>query len=565
MAEVIDLAATSIRSYGKNTYETKPFEHIYTCNTGELVPAFSTIMINPGSTYKITTSILARLNTSRYPTIARGWIEYAWFYVPHMQVWDHWNELIGVNKDAAWIAQTTYSCPKVAIASTDTIQPGSVLDHLGWSPAITGGFEANALKLRTYNQICNYWFRDENIEAPFAPDTGDNAINYDPAGDWTVGNTLYKVNRKADYFSTCTPQLIRAPANSTLIPLGTSAPLVGTATVKTLTDTTVTAEQMSKLSIYANDGSKATSTNGQNLGVSNNGSLYYGGTAGTYAGDANLALYTDLTNSSAYADLASTSAAANLYAVRQAAVTTHIYERDTRSGNHRVDEILWARWGVEVDDIEIGIPRLLNTNRFPIEFEQVPQTSSSDATSPQGTLTAFGYTNNRSNQETFSFKYHGTLMCLVWIRFEHKYQSGMAAEDQKFDRFDFWHPEMAGLGDQAVYDFEIYATGGNAGTIKTRSVFGYQERASEYKNFPSLITGQTRSSYAQSMDYVHMADEYASLPVLSAAWMKENPDNLDRTIFVTSASADQWLVDFVAEFEITDTIPLYSIPGIDRL
>ena len=208
---------------------------------------------------------------------------------------------------------------------------------------------------------------------------------------------------------------------------------------------------------------------------------------------------------------------------------------------------------------------MLNTNRFPIEFEQVPQTSSSDATSPQGTLTAFGYTNNRSDQETFSFKYHGTLCCLVWIRFEHKYQSGMAAEDQKFDRFDFWHPEMAGLGDQAVYDFEIYATGGNAGTIKTRSVFGYQERASEYKNFPSLITGQARSSYSQSMDYVHMADEYASLPVLSAAWMKENPDNLDRTIFVTSSSADQWLVDFVAEFEVTDTIPLYSIPGIDRL
>lgn len=543
MANTIDLAATSIRSYGKNTYETKPFEHIYTCNTGDLVPAFSTVMINPGSTYKITTSILARLNTSRYPTIARGWIEYAWFYVPHMQIWDHWNNLIGVNSDAAWIASATYSVPKVVIASTDTIKPGSVLDHLGWSPAITGGFEASALKLRTYNQICNYWFRDENIEAPFNPATDDNAINYNPNGDWTVGNTLYKVNRKADYFSTCTPQLIRAPAGSTLIPLGTSAPVISNDTIPTFTSG----------SISDPNGVKFAPNTG------NNNVIYSGSTVATQ-GDG-----FKFVNSGLMANLSATEASANLYKVREAAVTTHIYERDTRSGNHRVDEILWARWGVEVDDIEISIPRLLNTNRFPIEFEQVPQTSSSDATSPQGTLTAFGYTNNRSDQETFSFKYHGTLMCLVWIRFEHKYQSGMAAEDQKFDRYDFWHPEMAGLGDQAVYDFEIYATGGNAGTIKTRSVFGYQERASEYKNFPSLITGQTRSSYAQSMDYVHMADEYASLPVLSAAWMKENPDNLDRTIFVTSAVADQWLVDFVAEFEITDTIPLYSIPGIDRL
>ena len=550
MANTIDLAATSIRSYGKNTYETKPFEHIYTCNTGDLVPAFATVMINPGSTYKITTSILARLNTSRYPTIARGWIEYAWFYVPHMQIWDHWNNLIGVNSDAAWIATQTYTVPKIQIGSSDTIQYGSVLDHLGWSPAITGGFEGSALKLRAYNQICNYWFRDENIEAPFNPATGDSAITYSSSGDWTVGNTLYKVNRKADYFSTCTPQLIRAPAGSTLVPLGASAPVIGNGTTP---------------QIALASAPNTTGIVRQGSSVSGSGTTLMSADLGQSTSQRPIVWASDPTKSGLIADLQSSSAAANLYKVRDAAVTTHIYERDTRSGNHRVDEILWARWGVEVDDIEIGIPRLLNTNRFPIEFEQVPQTSSSDATSPQGTLTAFGYTNNRSDEETFSFKYHGTLMCLVWIRFEHKYQSGMAAEDQKFDRFDFWHPEMAGLGDQAVYDFEIYATGGNSGTIKTRSVFGYQERASEYKNFPSLITGQTRSSYSQSMDYVHMADEYASMPTLSSAWMKENPDNLDRTIFVTSSSADQWLVDFVAEFEITDTIPLYSIPGIDRL
>ena len=227
--------------------------------------------------------------------------------------------------------------------------------------------------------------------------------------------------------------------------------------------------------------------------------------------------------------------------------------------------MLWARWGVEVDVLELGRPRLLNMNRFPIEFEQVPQTSSSDETSPQGTLTAFGYTNNRSNEETFSFKYHGTLMCLVAIRFEHKYQQGIPLDDLKKDRFDYWHPEYAGLGDDQVPTAAIYATGGESGTIQGGDVLGYAERGYEYKNFLSIISGQTRTNYAQSMDYVHLADYYASEPVISRAWMKENPDNLDRTIFVNSEIADQWLVDFVAEFEITDTIPLYSIPGVDRI
>ena len=156
-------------------------------------------------------------------------------------------------------------------------------------------------------------------------------------------------------------------------------------------------------------------------------------------------------------------------------------------------------------------------------------------------------------------------MCLCWIRFEHKYQQGIPYEDLKKDRFDFWHPEYAGLGDDGVPTATIYATGGSTGTIQAGTIFGYAERGWEYKNFQSCITGQVRSEYSNSMDYVHLADLYASEPTLSAAWMKENPDNLDRTIFVTSELADQWLVDFVAEFEITDTIPLYSIPGIDRL
>lgn len=227
--------------------------------------------------------------------------------------------------------------------------------------------------------------------------------------------------------------------------------------------------------------------------------------------------------------------------------------------------MLWARWGVEVDVLELGRPRLLTMNRFAIDFEQVPQTSASDATSPQGTLTAFGYTNNRNNDGTFSFKYAGTLMCLVAIRFEHKYQQGIPYEDLKTERFDFWHPEFAGLGDDAVPTATIYATGGTSGTIQSKTVFGYAERGWEYKNFQSCITGQARSEYSQPMDYVHLADLYTSEPTLGRTWMKENPDNLDRTIFVTSAVANQWLVDFVAEFEITDTIPLYSIPGVDRL
>lgn len=554
MSNVVDLAANAVRSYGKNSYIPKPFEHIWTCDTGELVPGFMTIKVNPGSTWKLTTSIMARLNTSRFPTIARGWIEYAWFYVPHMQIWDHWDQLMGENKESAWVSQTTYSVPKVEIPAGTVIQNGTFLDHIGW-PTEVGDFQASALKLRAYLWVCDQFYRDQNIEEPIVLDgwTNDSNITYVTNGNYKTGGTLYHINRKADYFSTALPEPLKGP--DVLIPLGATAPVTNTIE-------------------YSNPDNilqRVVSTTNNNVSPAT-GQLTYIVRDPNNAEVSGFKMQQDgpfinvdtshTLKSTGIADLSQSGT--NIYAIREGARTIQIFERDARSGT-RAPEMLWARWGVEVDPLEMGRPRLLNMGRFPIVFEQVEQTSATDTDSPQGTLTAFGYTNNREENGTFSFKYAGTLMCLVAIRFEHKYQYGIPNEDLKFDRFDFWHPEFAGLGDQPIYDAEIYATGGANGTITTKSIFGYTTRGAEYKNFPSIISGQIRSNYAQSLDYVHMADKYNSLPTLSPAWMKENADNVDRTIFVTSNITKQWLVDMVIEMEITDTIPLYDIPGIDRI
>lgn len=537
MADIVqNLAATAVRSYGKNNFKPKAFEHIYTCNTGDLIPGFATIKINPGSTWRVTTSILARLNTSKYPTIARGWIEYMWIYIPHMQIWEHWDNLMGENTESAWVSSTTYSVPQIIIPEGTTITNGHLLDHFGW-PTGQSDFSAGALKLRAYLWACDQLARDQNIEEPFAPDTGDDAITYSATGDFKVGGTPYRINRKADYFSTALPEPQKGP--DVMIPLGTMAPVLNTNTEKT--------SNTEPLKIK-NTG------NGTYTTINVNDTVPYISNVKNTSNTSELTLTTDLSEAES----------ASINTFRESIVTQHIYERDARSGT-RAPEMLWARWGVEVDPLEMGRPRILNMGRFPIEFNQIPQTSASSEESPQGTLTAFGYTNNRSDEETFSFKYAGTLMCLVAIRFEHKYQQGIAQEDMKKDRFDFWHPEFGGLGDQPIYDYEIYATGGESGTMKTESIFGYAERGAEYKNYPSIITGQVRSNYAQTMDYVHLADEYSELPTLSKEWMKESPELLDRTLFVTSQVTNQWLVDFIAEFEITDTIPLYSIPGIDRI
>ena len=540
MSNVVNLEATVTRNYGKNTFIPKPFEHIFTCNAGELVPAYMTLQIQPGDIWKITTSIMARLNTSRYPTIARGWVVYNWFYVPHSQVWDGWDQLMGENKESAWKVQAAKSVPKLVIPENVTITNGHFLDHIGW-PTEVADFEASDLKRRAYCWVCNEFYRNQTIEPPFAPNTDDASTTYSADGDWTVGGKLYQISRNADYFSTALPEPQKGP--DILIPLGTMADIYGN-----------TARQGD------GNGAKGVPLLASTDKTTGSVQITTGGSSGT----SGVEFYTGLQKiEGAYANLENADAA-DINTLREKIVTQHIYERDARSGG-RIGEQLFARWGVEVDPLELGRPLHLTGGKFDISTNQIPQTSASQDDSYQGTLTAFGYTNNRSEQETFGFKQHGTLMCLVAIAYEHKYQQGIPREDMKFDRFDFWHPEFAGLGDQPIYDYEIYATGGPDGTMKTESIFGYAVRGAEYQNYPSIISGQVRSNYAQSLDYVHMADDYASKPTLTPEWMKENPDNLDRTIFVSSNLANQFVVDFVAEFEITTTMPLYSIPGIDRL
>lgn len=550
MSNVVNLEATAVRNVQKNTFIPKPFEHIYTCNAGEIIPAFATIQVQPGDIWKITTSIMARLNTSRYPTIARGWITYNWFYVPHSQVWDGWDQLMGENKDGAWVSQEQKFVPKVVIpfgmtggtANTPNIRTGSLLDHFGW-PVGQMNFKAGALKLRAYNWICNEFYRNQNIEAPFAPDTGDADIEYIWNGDHTVGGKPYQIMRNADYFSTALPEPQKGP--DVLLPLGENG------TLPVYYDTNVKNPQYLR---NPSTGNLYQLTNNQQVYSTNTGPAALLMTTGSVSSliniDPNDTLKVDIE-------------ASTLTALRESAVTQHIYERDARSGT-RAGEMLYARYGVEIDPLELGRPLLLTGGKFDISTNQVPQTAPTEG-APVGTLTAFGYTNNRSEQETFGFKQHGTLMCLVAIAYEHKYQQGIPREDMKFDRFDFWHPEFAGLGDQPIYDYEIYATGGEEGTIATESIFGYAVRGAEYQNYPSIITGEVRSVANKGLDMVHMADIYESVPTLSPEWMKENPDNLDRTIFVTSEVTNQFIVDFVAEFEITTTMPLYSVPGIDRL
>ena len=156
---------------------------------------------------------------------------------------------------------------------------------------------------------------------------------------------------------------------------------------------------------------------------------------------------------------------------------------------------------------------------------------------------------------------YGYIIGLAVIRVEHSYQQGLATKWTRKGRFTYYDPRLAALGEQPVYNKEIYAQG----TAEDDEIFGYQECWADYRYKPSYVTGEMRSNYQTSLDAWHYADDYNQLPRLSAEWIQEGTQNIDRTIAETSAISHQFLCDFYFNEEWYREMPIYSIPGIERI
>lgn len=143
-------------------------------------------------------------------------------------------------------------------------------------------------------------------------------------------------------------------------------------------------------------------------------------------------------------------------------------------------------------------------------------------------------------------------------RYDHTYQQGLERFWSRRDRFDYYWPVFANLGEQAVKNKEIYAQG----TAVDDEVFGYQEAWADYRYKPNHVTGEMRSQYAQSLDSWHLADDYKQLPALSDEWIREDKSNIDRVIAVTSAISHQFFADIFISCRSTRPMPMYSIPGL---
>lgn len=504
----------------------RSFQRKQTLDFDQLAPCYVEEVL-PGDTINLKLRTFSRLITQVAPLMDRIRLKYFFFFVPNRLVWDNWERFNGAQTNPN--DSVSYVLPsKVVAVNTATVQ--SLFDYYGLPTNTTGQLYPaaaqytirNCLSLRCYGLIWNEWFRDQNLQNSVTVSTADGPDTT------TYMGLLLPANRAHDYFTSCLPWPQKGASIS--IPLGNSAPVIGNGKTLGIFDGT------NQLGL----GSGATQNLSGYAGLVNQApGTAPGGTA--ILASKGVGVSTIAANSGLIADL-STATAATINQLRQSFMVQSMLELDARGGTRYV-EILLNHFGVTSPDFRLQRPEYLGGGVEEINSHPVPQTSQTSGSNYQANLASFATAQTSDNSIGFSksFVEHGYVIGLVQAKGEMTYQQGMPRHFMYETRYDMFWPKLQQMGEQAVYNGEIYFQGDAAGT--NYNVFGYQERYAHLKFRPSETIGLFRSQAATPIDQWHVAPLFTAQPVLNTGFISTSTPivrNLANTTTSSKILQDLW-------------------------
>ena len=542
-----------------------------TLDSGYLIPFFVDEVL-PGDTFKLRVNAFVRMNTLIAPFMDNVFMDTFFFFVPTRLVWDNWQRFCGEQKNPG--DSTDFLIP--SLSGTNTFSNGSIFDYMGLPtgvPLDPANTPINALPFRAYNLIYNEWFRDENLIDSITVLTNDGP---DPISNYT----LRKRAKRHDYFTSALPWPQKGP--SVDVGLTGNAPIVGFGEdsrwnfssnntysgTQAIFGNPVDVQDNVGLQVFTNREMfstammvpimQETNQSGRWANIGNQDQSDGTNINPTRAirGEGFYLPNGILKNSSGvtpYADLSGVSAI-TINDLRQAFQIQKFYEKWARGGS-RYTETLRVMFNVISPDARLQRPEYLGGTHSRVNVVPTAQTSSTDSVSPQSNLSAFGVLGDSAHGFNKSFVEHGYVIGLVCLRADITYQQGLNRMWSRRQLFDFYWPTLAHLGEQVVYNKEIYAQG----TAEDNGVFGYQERYAEYRYKPSMITGKLRSTDAQTLDVWHLAQKFDALPKLNQDFIEENPP-INRVIAVQNEP--QFFADFWFDLKTSRPMPVYSVPGL---
>lgn len=501
-----------------------------TMNAGQLIP-IALHEILPGDTISMTPTILARMTTLLYPLMDNVFLDAFVFYVPNRIVWEDWAKFLGEkdNPDDT----TTYEVPQVESA-TGGFTRGSLADYYGIPPLAATGLvhSVNALPFRGYNLIWKEWFRVQQLEdsPPIHKDAGP-----DPIADYTIRNRA----KRHDYFTAALPW--PQAGDSVQLPLGATAPV-------TITGSTTTSPKFLDKGGVNNNWYQL-----QNINAA--GQNPVSGTFTAIAPTGNVANDPVFWYDPALVGVAdlSLATAATVNQVRTAFQLQRLLERDARGGT-RLTEIIRSHFGVESDDGRLQRPEYLGGMTVNMTVNEV--SNQGGLVGKIGDLAAYGVGLGQATTITKSFTEHGFVHVLVHVRAPLTYSQGQNRLWDRRDKYDYYWPALAHLGEQAILNKEIYY---NQADGDNEDVWGYIPRYEEYRYAESITTNTMRPTHPISLDGWHLGLEFGSRPLLNDTFIKDTPP-ISRVVAVTTDN--HFIIDAHIGLTHVRPMPTHAVPGM---
>lgn len=430
-------------------------------NMGYLLPCGVTEVL-PGDTFDHGTSALIRVSPLVAPVMHPVTVRIHHFFVPNRIIWDGWEDFItGEDLETP--------VPTITVAADPSTQP--LLDYLGIPPVT--GVEISEFPVRAYNKIFNEYYRDQDLVTERAEDDV----------------SLARIAWEKDYLTSARPWAQKGP--DVVLPLGSSAPvtrvsnadhwLVYRDETNTLSGvTTLKSDSLGRLS---------ETDSPDDLSLDPNGGLI--------------------------ADLSSATAT-SILDVRRAFALQRYEEARARYGSRYTEYLRYL--GVRSSDARLQRPEYLGGGKQTISFSEVLQTATgSDVENVVGTMRGHGISALRSRRYRRFFEEHGWVISLISIRPKAMYMQGIHKQWLRTTKEDYYQKELELIGQQEVLVNEVYADAANGG-----NVFGYADRYRDYREKPSIVTGEFRDS---TLDYWHFAREFGAEPTLNSSFVQCDPTN----------------------------------------
>jgi hypothetical protein len=500
---------------------------LMTADMGYLYPVMVEEM-DPGDIWEIGHELFARMMPAVSPLMHEINAYIHSFFVPNRILMpgtgndDSWEDFITAGVDGDLAPSLPYWDP------TDTSE-GSLWDYMGMQVGVNPtGFQPVAFPLYAYNACYNEYYRDQNLIDPV--DLDDENIK--------------KRAWEKDYLTSALPWQQRNATPPAL-------PITGTGSAIWINEPTL------NFAPYVAGDTTPSNTNlqvqtAQNFGYPNpipiSDYISYSGYGNL---DDNMSVKLTELNSNII-DF-STASTFDINDLRTTIAVQQWMELNA-TGGVRYTEYLKAHYNENNGDLTLQRPHFIGAIKVPIRVSEVLQTSSTDGTSPQGNLAGHGIGYGAKKSGRYHAREHGVIISILSIMPRTLYQQGINRQWIKETNLDYFTPEFVNLGEQEVYQGELYCT---ATESENKTIFGYQGRYNEKRYKPNRVVGQMRDTF----DYWHISRQFTSAPLLNQSFVECTP----RKDFLSAPSEPAFVLQIGNLVKAIRPIPYNPTPGLYRI